>query len=93
MKATIYKCEWADVDKTTALVDKKEITLKKDEDARLSQLQKIVGGWIDIYNHQGDDLVIDDEGLVKGKPLNFWAYKNGLKLFGTIVRVHGKLEQ
>jgi len=91
MKATIHKVEWIDKEKRAVLTYKQEVNLPCNTASRLKALQAYVGGWIDIYHHNGDDLVINDEGYIIGEPLNNWALDQGLKLFGTIVQVHGKL--
>ncbi len=59
---------------------------------RLEYMQKIVGGLIDIYYHQGRDWIVNDEGLLLGLPLNPWALNQGLEIAGTIIEVHGVLE-
>lgn len=92
MKATVYKVDRSPEDLEIVFFSTDRITLSDDVESRLTQLQKIVGGWIDIYNHNGDDIVINDEGLIIGEPLNFWAASQGLQLYGTIVKIDGKLE-
>lgn len=44
-------------------------------EGQLEKLQKAVGGLIEILHTKepGMRLVIDDEGLIKGKPVNFFA--------------------
>jgi len=91
MKATIHKIEWLDKEKGEVLTYKQEVTLPCNSESRLKALQRYVGGWIDIYHHEGDDLVINDEGYIIEEPLNHWAFDQGLELFGTIVQVHGQL--
>ena len=37
----------------------------------LEQLQKMVGGYIEVvYADNGDQIILDEEGRLKGKPLN-----------------------
>lgn len=91
MKATVYKVAWFNKEKKQVITHRQEIELPSDTERRLKALQKLVGGWIDIYHHKGDDLVINDEGYILEEPLNNWAFDQGLNLFGTIVRIHGQL--
>lgn len=90
MKATVHKCEWI-TEGLLARVDDYEIDLPKAVDARLKVLQDLVGGKIDIYNHEGNDLVINDEGLLMDLPINPWGTNEGMTLAGNIVEVHGRL--
>lgn len=91
MKATIHKVAWLDKEKRQVITYKQEVTLPFSTESRLNALQRYVGGYIDIYHHKGDDLVVNDEGYILEEPLNNWAFNQGLKLFGTIVQVHGRL--
>ncbi len=88
MKAKIHKCEWL-IEGIIARVSREEVDVPKKN--RLEFLQKEVSGLIDIYEHNGRDLVVNDEGLLLGLPLNQWASEQGLNLAGTIIEIHGKL--
>ena len=45
----------------------------------LEQLQKMVGGYIEgVYADNGDQIILDEEGRLKGKPLNKKASENWL---------------
>lgn len=89
VKATVHRCEWF-VEGQIASMDTEEIELDRSED--LEKMQKIVGGLIAITTHKGKDLVVDDEGIIKGLPLNNWAKRQGLNLCGTVIEVHGELD-
>lgn len=92
-KATIYFCDWLDKESGEVLTYEKEIDLLPSKDGRrLKQLQILVGGMIDIYEHEGNDLVFNDEGYIVECPLNSWAISQGLQLYGTIVKVDGILD-
>lgn len=90
MKATFYKCEWM-MKGVVADYSEETIELPEDSGARLDKLKKLVGGWIDIYNHEGNDVVLNDEGLLLELPLNPWAHRKGLTLAGNLVVIDGKL--
>lgn len=50
----------------------------------LENLQKTVGGYIEVVRIASDVcFIVDEEGLLKGLPYNFSVY--GMKLFGTAV--------
>ena len=50
----------------------------------LENLQKTVGGYIEVVRIASDVcFIVDEEGLLKGLPYNFSVY--GTKLFGTAV--------
>jgi Domain of unknown function (DUF3846) len=89
MKATIHRCEWIGKGRVIAKVSEEEVEIPVHN--RLEFLQGIVGGLIDVYHHYGRDLIVNDEGLLEGLPLNPWAHEQGLGLVGNIVEVHGKL--
>ena len=52
----------------------KEIQSKKD-DPSLSDAQKFVGGWVEVVQVNDGILIIDEEGKMKGKPVNEVASK------------------
>lgn len=87
MKATIHKCECLN---NITIISSEDVELPKRD--RLKFMQDIVGGLIDIYHHNGRDLVVNDEGILLGLPLNPWAKKQKLNLFGSIIEVHGVLK-
>lgn len=83
MKATIIKADGTST----------EIEPKNGTDFSLNELQSIVGGYIEVCDTVSDDhiLVIDEEGKLKGKPINDvatvaykYAFSNG-KLIDAIV--------
>ena len=42
-----------------------------DDKPTLEELQKIVGGYIEVvYAPNGDQIILDEEGRLKGKPIN-----------------------
>mgnify|MGYP003139922373 FL=1 len=44
---------------------------KKDEKPTLEKCQEFVGGYIEIiFTSDGRQIVVDEEGLLKGKPIN-----------------------
>lgn len=89
MKATIHYVEHNESE-DIILYRKEDVELPTKK--RLEFLQEKVGGLIDIYHHNGRDWVLNDEGILLYLPLNIFAFENGLKLFGTIVEVHGILD-
>lgn len=89
MNATVHKCEWL-VGKVCAKIETLEIKLSKKD--RLKRLQEIVGGYIEIVHWKGKDLVINEEGLLLGLPINQWALAQGLNLVGNIVEIDGLLD-
>ena len=47
------------------------IYTKKEHKPTLKKMQEFVGGYIQIIeNEAGDQFIIDDEGRLKGKPVN-----------------------
>lgn len=58
-----------------------------EKDIPLKKLQKLVGGYIELYPIKNEyyHFIVDEEGYIKGKPLNILA----LELFG--IRVVGNL--
>lgn len=89
MKATIHHCNWITGSNVMANIKTEEVELPKE--GLLEYLQNLVGGWIEIYHHNGHDLVFNEEGLLKGLPLNPWAYFQGFHFVGTIIEIHGLL--
>lgn len=61
MKATLYKVDGS----------KEPLTLTKKN--RLETLQKLVGGYIEVININGKDLILNEEGLLLDLPLNPWS--------------------
>lgn len=57
----------------------------------LKTLQDLVGGYIEVYHHEGRNWVVNEEGLLEGLPFNPFAMKHGLNLAGSIVEIHGVL--
>ena len=43
---------------------------KKDEKPTLEECQEFVGGYIEIVHYGNKQIVVDEEGLLKGKPIN-----------------------
>ena len=44
---------------------------EKEDKPTLEQLQKMVGGYIEVVTAKnGDQIILDEEGRLKGKPLN-----------------------
>ena len=89
MKAIVHKCEWMNKELGIANFSSYETELPKK--GILEFLQKLVGGLIEVYHHKGKDLVLNEEGLLLGLPLNPWARGKGLPIVGTIVEVDGIL--
>ena len=45
----------------------------------LKQLQEMVGGYIEVvYAENGDQIILDEEGRLKGKPINIKASETWL---------------
>lgn len=86
MKVNIHYCEW--LGEGIAEVYSKEIEIGSGSvDVFVKEMQKLVGGYFEIVRHAGKLLYVDEEGLLKRKPLNPWAMQRGLKLVGTVVEV------
>jgi hypothetical protein len=49
---------------------KTKITYIKDKKPTLKELQKMVGGYIQIVETKGKQIIMDEEGKLKDKPLN-----------------------
>ena len=68
-----------------------EIEPKNGKDFKLDELQKIVGGYIEIvYLLGGKIMVVDEEGKLKGYPMNPKAtevFQNSCKYFSLDVIV------
>ena len=46
-------------------------TYIKDKAPTLEELQEMVGGYIEVvYAKNGDQIILDEEGRLKGKPIN-----------------------
>ena len=46
----------------------------KDKTPTLEQMQKFVGGYIEVvYSEKGSQIIIDEEGKLKDKPINWEA--------------------
>ena len=43
---------------------------RKDEKPTLEKCQEFVGGYIEIVRYGNKQIVVDEEGLLKGKPIN-----------------------
>jgi len=89
MLATIHRSEWLNDNRDMSTFCQKTVELPRD--GLLEFLQEQVGGYIDIYHHQGRDWVINDEGLLLKLPGNLFAIEHGLNICGTIVEIHGRL--
>ena len=76
--ATLYKTDGTS----------EQVTPANGQDFRLEELQGYVGGLIDIVRlEDGDLLVVNDEGLIHGLPLNEQAsWIAGSVLTGDVVR-------
>lgn len=61
MKATLYKVDGS----------KEPLTLTKK--TRLETLQKLVGGYIEVININGKDLILNEEGIILELPMNPWS--------------------
>jgi len=90
MNATVYKCEWIAGSETVALIGMKRITIPKEN--RLEFLQGLVGGYIDIYQVYGHDLVFNDEGMDVLPPNKLIWDKYGFILYGTVIEIDGVLD-
>ena len=50
---------------------------KKEDKPSLEKLQKMVDGYIQVVDaHNGDQIVMDEEGKLKNKPINYEATKH-----------------
>ena len=50
---------------------------KKEDKPSLEKLQKMVGGYIQVVDaYNGDQIVMDEEGKMKGKSINYEATKH-----------------
>lgn len=91
VKAILHSCEWMGDRITKISNDWVEIDNSSTE-AFVNHMQKLVGGYFEIVRHNGKLLYVDDEGLLKNKPLNFWASQKGLHLVGNVVEVDQEYE-
>jgi len=78
------------------------IYTKKEHKPTLKKMQKFVGGYIQIIeNDAGDQFIIDEEGRLKGKPVNpdasemwlgsDWNAENDFRnLVGDVMVLQGK---
>ena len=74
----------------------------KEHKPTLEQMQKFVGGYIQIIdNKDGDQFIVDEEGRLKGKPVNpdasemwlgeHWAEEDDFKnLVGDVMILQGE---
>ena len=62
-------------------------TVLMNEDKRLDQLQKAVGGYIELVYLQGNKImVVNEEGLIKRLPYNYKASKiAGKNIVGDVI--------
>lgn len=65
---------------------------KNGKDFKLSELQKIVNGYIEIvYLKNNDILVVNEEGAINGSKLNLKASKiYGSPIFGDVLHCKSK---
>lgn len=85
--AKMHKCEWIGANLAEAYTC--EIQLESENiKSRVKELQELVGGYFDVVRYKDKLLYVDDEGLLKNKPLNPWATERGLHLVGTIIEVN-----
>lgn len=61
---------------------------KNGSDFQLEELQKFVGGYIEIVRlNDSELLVVDEEGLLKHRPLNVTASRDaGFMVVGDVLR-------
>ena len=89
MKAIVHKSEWGDADRT--LIMGTDETLELSDNYTLGDLQFLVGGNIELVHYEGKHLIVNEEGRLKGLPLNLWADNRGLHLVGNVVELEGFL--
>ena len=75
-------------------------TYIKDKAPTLEELQEMVGGYIEVvYAKNGDQIILDEEGRLKGKPINKDASEHWLgdswdndysNVLGDVVILSGK---
>ena len=68
------------------------ITTFKDKSPTLKEMQKLVGGYIEvIYLDSGDQMIVDEEGLLKQKEINRDAsIIKGNVIVGNVIILKGK---
>lgn len=69
-----------------------EVNPENGKDFKLNELQKIVGGYIEIlYLKSGNILVVNDEGAINGSCINLRASKiYGSPIFGDVLHCKSK---
>lgn len=90
MKATLHKCYWIDKENKVAHYSMEEIEITNK--TPLDSLQDLVGGYIEVYLHNGRHLIFNEDGLTLELPRNPFAVDNGFFIVGSIIEVHGKLK-
>lgn len=88
MKAILHRAEWM---LKGVMIDATSEEIEIPKKGSLEYLQKLVDGYIEVYHHKGRDLVINEEGLLIGLPLNPWAFSQGLELVGNVIEIEGVL--
>lgn len=89
MKAIVHVSKWSVIGEE---VEVNDYEIEISDKTSLEQLQEIVGGYIEVVRFKEKDLIVNEEGLLHGLPLNYWAMQNGLNLVGTIVEINGRLK-
>ena len=75
--ATLYKAD------DTAL----EVTPANGKDFTVDELQSLVGGYCEMIRAGSDFLLVDEDGLAKGLPVNnVILYKYGKRLVGNVLK-------
>ena len=60
-----------------AVMDKPQIKYIDDKPPTLEEMQEYVGGYIQVVNaHNGDQIIMDEEGKMKSKSINYKATKH-----------------
>ena len=58
-------------------MDKPKVKYIEDTPPTLEEMQKYVGGYIQVVNAKnGDQIVMDEEGKLRNKPINYEATKH-----------------
>jgi len=63
-----------------------------DHQPTLKEAQKIIGGWIEyVRTHEGNILVVDEDGKLKDKPVNLTASLGTFPIFivGDVIYLEG----
>jgi len=91
MKIKVHST-WIDEERQIAYSKTDEVELVNNKD-RLKALQSLVGGYIELVVHNNKHYLVDEEGLLKGFPINLWALQElGLQLFGNVLELSEKLD-